>query len=278
MKIVFEDIKRLAGSSFRILVNPKLNDFYYWHFHPEFELTFIEAPQGTRRVGNHVGQFEGSDLVFIGSNIPHLNFDYGIRTEYKKVVLQIKEDFFKNDFVTTPELSAIYQLFENSKKVICFNGTTKELVGKRLKEIHHLPNFEQFIEVLSLFQMLATSNEKTFLHEFPFDDFYNNKEQNRLKIVYAFIENNFQRNITIDEMGQLTHLSKAAFCRYFKKMTRLTFTEFLNQFRIEQAKRLLKEDKNVTETCYECGFESLSYFNRIFKKVVGQNPIQFKKN
>jgi AraC-like DNA-binding protein len=278
MKIVFEDIKRIAGSSFRILVNPKLNDFYYWHFHPEFELTFIEAPQGTRRVGNHVGQFEGSDLVFIGSNIPHLNFDYGIRTEYKKVVLQIKEDFFKNDFVTTPELASIYQLFENSKKVICFNGTTKELVGKRLKEIHHLPNIEQFIEVLSLFQMLATSNEKTFLHELPFDDFYNNKEQNRLKIVYAFIENNFQRNITIDEMGQLTHLSKAAFCRYFKKMTRLTFTEFLNQFRIEQAKRLLKEDKNVTETCYECGFESLSYFNRIFKKVVGQNPIQFKKN
>ena len=87
MKIVLEDIKRLAGSSFRILVNPKLNDFYYWHFHPEFELTFIEAPHGTRRVGNHVGQFEGNDLVFIGSNIPHLNFDYGIRTEYEKVVL-----------------------------------------------------------------------------------------------------------------------------------------------------------------------------------------------
>lgn len=277
MKIVFEDIKRLAGSSFRILVNPKLNDFYYWHFHPEFELTFIEAPKGTRRVGNHVGEFEGSDLVFIGSNIPHLNFDYGIRTEYQKVVLQIKEDFFKNDFVTTPELSAIYQLFENSKKAICFNGATRELVGKRLKKIHLLPNFEQFIEVLSLFQMLATSDERTFLHEEAFENFYNNKEQSRLKVVYKFIENNFQRNITIEEMGTLTHLSKAAFCRYFKKMTRLTFTEFLNQYRIEQAKRLLKEDKNVTETCFECGFESLSYFNRIFKKVVGQNPIQFKK-
>lgn len=277
MKIVFEDIKRLAGSSFRILVNPKLNDFYYWHFHPEFELTFIEATNGNRRVGNHVGQFEGSDLVFIGSNIPHLNFDYGIRTEYEKVVLQIKEDFFKNDFVTTPELKSIYELFQNSKKVICFNGKTKESVGKRLKEIHHLPNFEQFVEVLSLFQILATSNEITYLHEVPFDDFYNNKEQTRLKVVYTFIENNFQRNITIEEMGALTHLSKAAFCRYFKKMTRLTFIEFLNQFRIEQAKILLKSDKNVTETCYECGFESLSYFNRIFKKVVGQNPMQFKK-
>jgi AraC-like DNA-binding protein len=277
MKIVFEDIKRLAGSSFRILVNPKLNDFYYWHFHPEFELTFIEAPRGRRRVGNHEGEFEESDLVFIGSNIPHLNFDYGIRTPYEKVVLQIKEDFFKNDFSTTPELSSIFQLFQNSKKVICFNGKTKESVGKRLKEIHRLPNFEQFVEVLSLFQILAVSNEITYLHEVPFDDFYNNKEQTRLKVVYTFIENNFQRNITIAEMGKLTHLSKAAFCRYFKKMTRLTFIEFLNQFRIEQAKILLKSDKNVTETCYECGFESLSYFNRIFKKVVGQNPIQFKK-
>jgi AraC-like DNA-binding protein len=277
MKIVFEDIKRLAGSSFRILVNPKLNDFYYWHFHPEFELTFIVAPNGTRRVGDHIGNFEGSDLVFIGSNIPHLNFDYGIKTEYEKVVLQIKEDFFKNDFVTTPELASIYQLFENSKKVICFHGAVKDKIGKRLQKIHLLSHFEQFIEVLSLFQILSISNEMTFLHNKPFENLYNNKEQLRLKVVYKFIEENYQRAVSIEEISHLTHLSKAAFCRYFKKMTRLTFTEFLNQYRIEQAKRLLKSDKNVTETCFECGFESLSYFNRIFKKVVGENPIQFKK-
>jgi AraC-like DNA-binding protein len=277
MKIVFEDIKRLAGSSFRILVNPRLNDFFYWHFHPEFEITFIEAPNGTRRVGNHIGDFEGSDLVFIGSNIPHLNFDYGIKTDYEKVVLQIKEDFFKNDFITTPELAAIHQLFENSKKVICFHGETKNKVGKRLKEISLLSNFEQFIEVLSLFQILATSNEFTFLHDKPFENLYNNKEQLRLKVVYKFIETNYQRTISIDEIAKLTHLSNAAFCRYFKKMTRLTFTEFLNQYRIEQAKLLLKSDKNVTESSFECGFESLSYFNRIFKKVVGINPMQFKK-
>ena len=277
MKIVFEDIKRLAGSSFRILVNPRLNDFFYWHFHPEFEITFIEAPNGTRRVGNHIGDFEGSDLVFIGSNIPHLNFDYGIKSDYEKVVLQIKEDFFKNDFSTTPELAEIQQLFENSKKVICFHGETKNRVGKRLKEISRLSNFDQFMEVLSLLQILASSNEITFLHEKPFENLYNNKEQLRLKVVYMFIETNYQRAISIDEIAKVTHLSNAAFCRYFKKMTRLTFTEFLNQFRIEQAKILLKSDKNVTEASFECGFESLSYFNRIFKKVVGINPMQFKK-
>lgn len=277
MKIVFEDIKRLAGSSFRILVNPRLNDFFYWHFHPEFEITFIEAPSGTRRVGNHIGDFEGSDLVFIGSNIPHLNFDYGIKTDYEKVVLQIKEDFFKNDFSTTPELAAIHKLFENSKKVICFHGKTKDSVGKRLKQISRLSNFEQFMEVLLLLQILASSNEITFLHDKPFENLYNNKEQLRLKVVYKFIETNYQRTISIDEMGKITNLSNAAFCRYFKKMTRLTFTEFLNQYRIEQAKILLKGDKNITETSIDCGFESLSYFNRIFKKVVGVNPMQYKK-
>ena len=111
MKIVFEDIKRNVKSSFRILVNPRLNDFFYWHFHPEYEITFIEAPNGTRHVGEHIGQFESSDMVFIGSNIPHLNFDYGIKTDYEKIVLQIKEDFLKTDFINSPELSAIHALF-----------------------------------------------------------------------------------------------------------------------------------------------------------------------
>jgi AraC-like DNA-binding protein len=277
MKIVFEDIKRMEGSSFRILVNPRLNDFYYWHFHPEFELTFIEVAKGNRHIASHSASYEGSDLVFIGSNIPHLNFDYGIKTDYEKVVLQIKADFFKNDFINTAELVSIHRLFENSKQVICFNGKTKAAVGKRLKKIHLLPYFEQFIEVLSLFQILAISEESHFLLDQPFEQLYNTKEQSRLKIIYNFIENNYHRAISIEEISNLTHLSKAAFCRYFKKMTRLTFTDFLNQYRIEQAKKLLQTDKNISETSFECGFESLSYFNKIFKKVVGENPSQYKK-
>jgi AraC-like DNA-binding protein len=72
-------------------------------------------------------------------------------------------------------------------------------------------------------------------------------------------------------------LGKEAFCRYFKKATGNTFVGFLNQYKISQAKRLLLAGKNVGETCYECGFESLSYFNRTFKKVTNENPSEFKK-
>jgi AraC-like DNA-binding protein len=277
MKIVFEDVKRDAGSSFRILVNPRLNDFFYWHFHPEYEITYIEGANGTRHVGEHIGQFEGSDLVFIGSNIPHLNFDFGIKTPYEKIVLQIKEDFLIHDLPKTPELTAIHALFEKARHAVCFHGSIKENIGPRLKRLPQLSHFEQFIEILSIFKALADTTEQSLLHPKPFENLYNRKEQQRIKQLYAFIEDNYQRNITVADAARLTNLTNAAFCRYFKKMTKLTFTEFLNQYRIDQAKKLLIKDKNVTETCYECGFESLSYFNRIFKKIVGENPMDFKK-
>jgi AraC-like DNA-binding protein len=104
------------------------------------------------------------------------------------------------------------------------------------------------------------------------------KEQQRLKVVYAYIEAHYQEKMDILDMARLTHLTHAAFCRYFKKMTLMTFTEFVNQYRVNQAKKLLILNNTVTEVCFQCGFESLSYFNRVFKKVTGFSPKAFKKS
>jgi hypothetical protein len=90
MKTELERIVANENSSLRLMVNPNLSDFFFWHFHPEYELVFIDGANGTRHVGKHVSKFEGSDLVFIGSNIPHLNFDYGIKTPYEKIVVHLK--------------------------------------------------------------------------------------------------------------------------------------------------------------------------------------------
>jgi AraC-like DNA-binding protein len=276
MKLIFENFTPDEGSSFRILT-PRLHDFFYWHVHPEYEIVFITGADGTRHVGEHISRFEGSDLVLIGPHIPHLNFDYGIKTPYEKIVVHIKEDFLERSFKNFPELMDIQSLFLKARNGICFNKKTKEVIGERLMNLAKTPRFEQFIEILSIFQYLATSNEYFLLHSKPIEQHYNLKEQQRLKSVHRYIEDHYQEKIDISKMAELTHLSNAAFCRYFKKMTLMTFTEFLNQYRINQAKKLLILDKNVTETCYECGFESLSYFNRTFKKVVGENPLQFKK-
>ncbi|MCU0470408.1 MAG: AraC family transcriptional regulator [Arcicella sp.] len=277
MKTQLEEIKPDSNSSFHLMVNPRLNDFFFWHFHPEFELVYINGANGTRHVGEHISRFEGSDLVLIGSNIPHLNFDYGVKTDYEKIVLHIQPHFLKEVFSNTPELLAIQQLFEKSQHGIAFYGDSKKMVGERMKKLHLLPPFEQFLEILQLLQQLAHTPTMTLLHEKPVENQHNKKEQERLKRVYEFIDDNFQRKIDIEEVAELSRLSKPAFCRYFKKMTKLTFTEFLGYYRVNHAKKLLRLDKNVTETCFECGFDSLSYFNRTFKKVTGENPLGFKK-
>jgi AraC-like DNA-binding protein len=272
-----KNIRPDADSSFRIF-SPKLNDFFFWHYHPEYEIVYIHGADGTRHIGEHIARFEQSDLVFIGPYIPHLNFDYGIKTPYEKVVIQLREDFLSKAFAGVPELSEVRELFEKAKQGVYFTGETKQRIGERLKKLPELTHFEQLIEMLTLFQDLATSPDLVVLTAKPIVGQYKLKEQQRLKIVYAYIEEHYKEKIDILQMAELTHLTHAAFCRYFKKMTLMTFTEFVNQYRINQAKTLLLLDKTVSEVCFDCGFESLSYFNRIFKKITGDNPMAFKKN
>ena len=276
MKVQLENITPDLNSSFRLLHNPRLNDLFFWHFHPEFELVYIEGASGTRHIGNHISKYEQSDLILIGSNIPHLNFDYGVKTDYEKVVLHISPSFKQNIFTEIPEMAGIYKLFEKSQHGIVFRGETKSTIGQRLKAFHKKPRFEQFLEVIHIFRILAESDEIVLLHDQPYENNYSKKEQERLGKVYQYIDDHYNSKISIDDMASLCSLSTAAFCRYFKKMTGRTFIRFLNEYRISQAKRYLLIGNNVSEACYKSGFESLSYFNRIFKRTTGQNPKQFK--
>ena len=103
MKIQKEIVLPDPGQSFR-LFKPSLRHSFFWHYHPEFELVYVEATTGIRHVGAHISSFMESDLVLIGSNIPHLNFDYGLKTKYRQIVVQLKENFLGDAFKETPEL------------------------------------------------------------------------------------------------------------------------------------------------------------------------------
>lgn len=277
MKVKLEEIKPDTDSSFKILLTPNLNDLFYWHFHPEYEIVYAEASNGVRHVGDHISKYKESDLVFIGPNIPHLNFDYGVRAACEIVVVQMKENFLGKDFFELPEIAAINNLFERARSGIAFYGKTKKTVSEKLKQLSSLSHFKQLLELLDTFQLLATSNEFTDLEARPVAIASLLKEQQRMHDIYKFIETNYQQAIDVNDVAALTNLTTPAFCRYFKKTTHLTFTDFLNQYRINQAKKLLLHDNNVTEACYASGFENLSYFNKTFKKITGENPSAFRK-
>lgn len=277
MKTVLEEITPDENSSIRLMVNPNLSDFFFWHFHPEFELVYIKGANGTRHVGDHISRFEYSDLVFIGPNIPHLNFDYGVKSKYEKIVVHIKPDFLEKALITTPELNELWKLFNESRHAIGFGTDTKRLLGDQLKQLPSHNHFNQFIELLRILQILAKAEDKELLHDNPVENQFTQRDQERLKRIYRYVHSHYKHRIEISEIAELSNLTNEAFCRYFKKMTKLTFTEFVNHYRVDTAKKLLLHDKNITETCFACGFESLSYFNRVFKHVSGENPNAFKK-
>ncbi|MGZ3749819.1 MAG: helix-turn-helix domain-containing protein [Mucilaginibacter sp.] len=275
-EIQLEKVEFEPGRSFK-LFSPRLRNTFLWHYHPEFELVYVEADAGIRHVGSHISGYTQSDLVFIGSNIPHLNFDYRLRNDYHQVVIQLREDFLGTAISTSPEFSAIRQLFKKAGSGIAFHGETKVIAAEKLKQLQSLSAFKQLMELMEVFHLLANSTEFDILNDDQINIQFVLKDKIRMGAIYEYIDANYNRKPDVNVVADKVHLTTPAFCRYFKRQTNMTFTDFVNQYRIDLAKNLLMQDKNITETCYAVGFESLSYFNKLFNKIVGENPSDYKK-
>jgi AraC-like DNA-binding protein len=276
MKIQREIVVPGEGQSFR-LFTPSLRNYFYWHYHPEYELVYVEATTGIRHVGQHISSYLDSDLVLIGPNIPHLNFDYGLQTEYRQIVVQLKQGFLGDAFQHTPELAGIEQLFSRAAFAISFDGETKRRVGMELNAMQSLGHFEQWIALLRIFNILASSKEGTRLNEIDTSVRGFLDDRIRMSSVYEYIHARYDQHPDVNEIAGRVHLSTAAFCRYFKKQTKMTFTDFVNQYRISQARTLLLQDRSISEAAFEVGIESVSYFNKLFRRFSGENPSAFKR-
>lgn len=275
MKVELEHIDQ-ENNSFNLMYNPRLSDLFFWHFHPEYELVYIGGCNGHRRVGNHISRFQGSDLVLIGSNIPHLNFDHGVKTDYEKVVVHFNPAFIEDGVNKIPELSRISELFRRSAHGIAFNGVVKDEIGEALLTFQSMDPFEQFLKLMTLLKQLLDNCDEEKLHETPYVNPYRNSEQERLRKIYAFTDEHYARKVTLMEVSELCNMSREAFCRYFKKATGQSYLDFLNQYRVTQAKLLLSSGESVSRVGYQTGFESLSYFSRMFKRLTGESPRTYR--
>jgi hypothetical protein len=193
LKIQKEIVLPDPGRSFK-LFTPSLRNHFFWHYHPEYELVYVEAVTGIRHVGQHISSFMESDLVLIGPNVPHLNFDYGIETDYHQIVVQLKENFLGDAFRETPEFSKIYDLFEKAYLGLSFGEETKRIVSEKLRHMQGLPHFEQLINLLEVFQRLATSKEITTLNEQDTSIKLFLDDKIRMGSVYKYIHANYDKD------------------------------------------------------------------------------------
>jgi len=282
--IQLETIDFKPGKSFK-LFSPRLRNTFLWHYHPEFELVYVEADAGIRHVGTHISTYTQSDLVFIGSNLPHLNFDYRLRSDYHQIVIQLRCDFMGTALGLTPEFASIAKLFRTAEYGIAFDGETKQEVAKKLRQLQGSSpeqpespsSLEQLLQLIDIFQILAGSDEKTILNKDLSSQNFILKDKIRMGAIYEYIDAEYHRQPDVNIVAQKVNLTTPAFCRYFRRQTNMTFTEFVNQYRIERAKNLLMQNNNVSETCYAVGIDSLSYFNKLFKEIAGENPSDFRR-
>jgi len=255
---------------------------YPVHFHPEYELNFIFGAQGGRRiVGDHMGVIGNLELVLIGPNVYHgwENYENPGEMEFHEVTIQFQKDIFDPVLLKKNIMHPIRTLLENSIRGVLFSQETIKMVEKTILSMRHTEGFEGFLKLQSLLHDLAQSKEQTFLTHMAFThkrDFYNNK---RMEIIYSFLKDNYHRTIKMEEVAGLVNMSLISLGRFIKRSTGKSFKEFLIEVRLGSATRqLIETNKNITEICYDVGFNNISNFNRIFKKYRNCTPSEFRLN
>ena len=278
MKVEYEKISPDTGSSFRLIHWKSENDRYFWHYHPEYEIVFVRKGSGKLHIGEHLKNYEEGELVFIGPDLPHTGFGYGVIGEHEEIVVQLRKDFLGEEFMQKPELLHIRELFERAKQGLSFQGKARKIVSSKLQKMLSLSHFERLVELLNILHTLATTTEFSVLNTADKRFDFSHKDEDRINRVYEYVEQNYQKSIDIQAVADLANLTVPSFCRYFKKITHITYTDFVNEYRINQACRLLFENKPIADICFEVGFNNISHFNKTFKQLKGVSPREYKAN
>ncbi len=275
-----EKINPAFGNSFHVKQYDKAkhNKLPFWHVHPEIELVYVNGGQGKKHIGNHISYFDKGALLLIGSQLPHFGFTDRLSNCKKETIVQLRPDFLGTNFFDLPEMEPIHLLLERSKKGISFFGKTQMKIGPMVEDLQYLTSFERIVHLLKIFNELATSEEYEVLNAEGILLEVSAQDNDRMNKIYGYVRTHFQDTIRLPEIADLVSMTEPSFCRYFKKITGKTFSNFVNDFRIVHATKLLSEhNESITEISFLSGFNNFSHFNKSFKAFTGKSPSQYRK-
>ena len=278
-KPTFEKITPDFGSSITAVQKTKKRkrSDAFWHFHPEIELVYVNKGKGKRHIGSHLSYFNNSQLILIGSNLPHNGFTDRLTSKGKETLIQFRPEFLGDQFFNIPEMASIAILLEKAKKGILFKPETKKIVGPKIEKLPKHNGPKRVIKLLEILHLLSQAKDYVILNADGYA--FETQPQDSLKIdkIFKHINANFQNHISLEEVADQVSMTVPAFCRYFKKATGKTFTQLVNEYRVVHATKLLLESKiSITDICFESGFNNFSHFNKSFKAFTGQNPSEYR--
>jgi AraC-like DNA-binding protein len=193
-------------------------------------------------------------------------------------VIYFEEDFLGKDFFEKQEMVLLKQLFEKAGRGIELTGSTQKLVLSKMQSLVNKEGFERVMSLLDILHTLACTQEYSFIASVGFENNFKHTETERMRVVHEYVMQHFRQEISLDKVAALANMSPSAFCRYFKARANKTFTDFVSEVRIGHACRLLIEgNKNVSQLAYECGYKTISNFNRQFKEIVKESPLKYQQ-
>lgn len=257
---------------------------HQWHFHPEFQLFMVLKGTGTRFIGDHVQPFKEGDMVFTGPNLPHLwrsdhkYFEAKEELKVEGIVIYFQEDFFGKDFLEKEEMLQVQQLFHQAKRGMEIVGSTAAQISQLMKELLRLNGFERVIKLMQILHILAQTSEYRLLSSSGYTNSQRKTDSERMNKVHTFIMEHFNQKISLEEAAAIANMTAASFSRYFKTHSNKTFSDFVSEIRVGHACKLLMENNlAISQICYECGFQTLSNFNRQFKNITRYSPREYRK-
>ena len=279
MKAVLEKLTPGWGSSLSVMQLSMDRFEGPYHYHPELELTWIIRSRGKRYVGGNVSDYEPGDLVLLGSRVPHCWRSTGASEpgDAQAIVIQFLSDFAGSAFLELPEMRKIRNLFCKAAAGMVIKGSDRDEITSLILQCASAEGVSRLIGFIGILDLITNSKDYEEIDPLFAARIPSNFDTERFQKVLDYLIENYQVGVSLNAAAKIASLTPAAFCRYFKNVTRKTMVEMLNEFRINHARQLLRSSgKPVAEICFECGFGNVSYFNKTFKTLSGYTPMQYR--
>ena len=282
MNSIIKEITPLTPNDcFTMFTRVKKEFNFPLHFHEEFELNLIlNAKNAKRIVGDHIETIDDMELVLVGSNLNHAWFTHHCESEeITEVTIQWHHDLFDDKLLRRNQLSIIRQMLERSMKGILFSQETIKTISPRILSLSQKNGFDSVMELISILHDLSTSRNMRTLSDSTFNDFHQPSNSRRIEKSFEYMNNNYDKQISLKDIAKLVNMTEVSFSRFIKKRTGSTYINTLNEIRLGHASRMLIDTTHsVAEISFNCGFNNISNFNRLFRKKKNCTPKEFRES
>lgn len=284
MSALLEKIRKKEDESFSIGIFQDTLDKCTWHYHNNFEISFITEGSGKRIVADSIEEFQPGDLVFIGRNLPHVWIaDKEARTPSNRtlemVYLQFTSEVLCPQMLLLPELKYVARALALSERGIQIVGQTLNEVSEIMLQLPYLKGFDRMLHFFKLMDIIGSSESNIQLAS---KDYLNKRfttGNKRIAVIHEYLMSNYREEVDLKRIAGLVNMAEGSLCRFFRMNMGLTVFEYLNKIRIEFVCQLLMDpDLSILEVCLDSGFNNLSHFNKQFKKNTGVTPSEYRKS